>query len=200
MPGPRIHVLRHGAEPPEGFVPDIDVDVTSRADSVLSPFFLGPIHDKWLDLTFGNFENYWQHLKVYRFMGHVLEDGSPSVEWYDWVAKGAELARASRYPAGRGARPEYSFWRNRRLSYVTARKLVYVPGYMRLAATTDEYTRLANEYRRGASLVLRDFDCYPRQSLTWQQIWDDPYRKAGHGFALAMMLEHGRTSYRSLLI
>jgi len=196
----RIHVLKHGEEPPDGFVPDLDVDATSRANSPLSPFFLGPVTDKYTGFEFANFENYWQHLKVYRSLGHLTQDGSLSKEWLAWMKKGAALTRAIRYPAGRGARPEFSYWKGFRLTYVTARKLVYIPGYARLAWPTEEFQELRAAYKAGSKIVIRDFDCYPRQSLTWQQIFDNPHRKAGHGFVLAMMLEHDNQSFRSLYI
>jgi hypothetical protein len=38
--------------------------------------------------------------------------------------------------------------------------------------------------------VLRDFDAYDHRSLgyTWGDVMNDPHRKMGHGFVLAMMI------------
>lgn len=194
----RVLVLPFGADCPPSFTPDEEIDVTSRADSPLSPFFLGP--GVASDLTFQNFENLWQYHKVYRHLGHVGEDGLPTTAWTTWLRTGAASEAAHRYPAGRSARPVYSYWKRKCLSYTVARKLIYVPGYSRLAWRTPYFQELLARYQKGARLLLRDFDAYYTPTNDWQRMVDDPHRKFGHGFVVAMMLERGQHHFRPYVI
>lgn len=207
----RVIVLKPGEEIPNGFEDAEDVDVTSHAESPLSPFLIGGTHASDANSQrpgtwFRNFENMWQYSKVYRVLGHVGEDGMPSPEWYKWYEEGAERRHAVRYPAGRDAKPEYLMWQGRKLGYVTARKLVYIPKYMeRVGANSKaaaEFKRLYDILKRDNKLILRDFDCYPiTRVYNWQALVDDPYRRFGHGFVLAHALEHGSTrAYVRLIV
>lgn len=197
----RVLVLRPGQEVPEGFEDAQDIDVTSRSKSPLSPFLIGGTHaadnsSSRGGVWFNNFENMWQYSKVYRTLGHVQEDGMPSEDWRTWMELGAAKTEAVRYPAGRGAKPEYLFWQGRKLSYLTARKLVYIPKYLGcIRENSEAYDALGGMYKilkKEGKLILRDFDCYPVQgAYDWQAMLDNPYRKFGHGLVLAQILEHG---------
>lgn len=206
----RIIVLKPGELAPDW--KDVwDLDVTSRAQSPLSPFLIGGCHatDGYSGspgVWFNNFENLWQYSKVYRRLGHIADNGFPSPEWEKWHHEGAALTQAVRYPAGRDARPEYLYWHRRKLSYVTARKIVYLPKYaeriIENQAAYDLVRELRKEYKAGRDIILRDFDCYPvNGAYRWQEMVDDKHRKFGHGFALAMMIEKGSIeAHRNLLV
>lgn len=199
------------AEPP--WVPDIEVVVTSRKIKTLncdhmpslSPFFLGPCTTPD-GLEFHNMENLWQYSKVYE--QHIIRGegnpkrGLPSPEWFDWREDGASMRVADRYPMGKGAQPLYSWWNGLHFSYVAARKAIYCPEYGKLARKTPDFKRLRKEYQAGAKIVLRDWDAYDVWGTTsdWVSILNDPDRKMGHGFVLAMMLDMSPTFYRGILI
>jgi hypothetical protein len=51
-----------------------------------------------------------------------------------------------------------------------------------------------NELNQAADeqgLIIRDYDAYDHRALgySWDDVMNDPNRKMGHGFVLAMMLE-----------
>ena len=156
----------------------------------LSPFVLGPVKN-----FAGNeakiFENFWQYHKVYPC--HVDEKGEPSLDWFEWHHKGFASRRAVRYPMGRGAIPLYSFWYGEHLGYVEARKRIYIPFYSKLVGLTTSYMRLRALYESlggGEHLVLRDYDAYDHLKMgrSLRDVVNDPTRKMGHAFVLAMML------------
>lgn len=171
---------------------------TNREWRDLSPFFLGPCFVK--DDEFHNLENLWQFCKVYRQLGHVDDKDDLTDAWYDWYEFGKALTRAQRYPAGKGAKPEFSFYRGKRWSYVNARKIIYIPYYAHLAAQTKSFAFLQREYALGARILIQDFDCYDKQGLSWSSVIEDSHRSMGHGFVLAMMLELGPTFYHNLIV
>jgi len=182
-----LHVLFKFSNNPYG---GIEVDVTSNSGfwKDLSPFLL--------DATkYGakNFENLWQFSKVYK--KHIMAiDGFPDASWYKWRDAGYANPRAVRYPMGKGAKPEYLLWGDEKLDYVSARKKVYAPIYAELVRQTQGYKVLESlyesVYKDGVSLILRDYDAYDHIVMrrTLKDVINDPNRKCGHGFVLAMML------------
>ena len=153
----------------------------------LSPFVLGPIpcYDGKIAK---NMENAWQFSKVYSL--HVDANGEPMDSYFQWRDRGWEDDYAHRYPAGRGARPKFSLWEGRKLTYVEARKAIYIPLYARAVVKTDAYTTLKQLYEDETELWLWDFDGYDHRKLgrTYEQVINDPNRKCGHAFVLAMLL------------
>lgn len=185
--------LNGDRELPKRFV----VNVTSRSKfwtgKRMSPMHLGPV---WLygDVEALNVENAWQYSKVYK--RHLHEDGFPNEEWYDWAHAGFTSQRADRYPMGKGAIPEYTWFDYEKLDYIEARKKVYIPIY-RDAVENDQ---LANSFVDWMAdllqgeieeLVLQDFDAYDHHALgySWEDVVNDPDRKMGHGFVLGQMIE-----------
>jgi hypothetical protein len=182
-----IHVLFKFAKNPYG---GIEVDVTSNSGfwKDLSPFLLDAA-------KYGarNFENLWQFSKVYK--EHImLIDGLPNWRWYRWRDVGYANPKAIRYPMGKGAKPEYLLWNGEKLGYIEARKAVYAPIYAELVKQTQAYGTLNSLYESlyddGLPLVLRDYDAYDHIAMgrTLKDAINDPNRKCGHGFVLAMML------------
>jgi len=185
-----IHTLFRFASNPYGGV-EIDTTANSGRWRGLSPFVLGPVK-AFAGAEAQNFENFWQFHKVYRC--HVDKDGEPTLEWYDWHNKGFMDRRAHRYPMGKGAIPEYSFWSGQRLGYIDARKKIYVPVYAKYVAKTLAYESLCSLYESVCSdkthLVLRDYDAYDHVKLgmSLKDVINNPDRKMGHSFVLIMML------------
>lgn len=91
----------------------------------------------------------------------------------------------------KGAKPEYSIWDGEKLTYTQARRRIYIPLYSSAVRNTNAFKILSVFYKERGELTLWDFDAYNHRALgmTWDQVIDDPTRKCGHGFVLAMMLE-----------
>ncbi len=166
------------------------INTTSRSKTWsrgLSPFFLGPV-PTCAGLFSKNMENAWQYAKVYD--NHVGEDGNPTREYFAWARAGWNNPRAVRYPMGRGAVPSYSYWNGSKLSYIEARKEIYIPLYSQSVSKTEAYAQLQKEHEKG-DIWLWDFDGYDYHSLgmSLEEVLECSDRKMGHAFVLAMMLE-----------
>jgi hypothetical protein len=170
-----------------------DVTTHGRYFRPLSPMLLGPVmlYDGLWSRTM---ENAWQYAKLYP--GHAdnaAADPWPTAGYWTWARAGWDSQRAERYPMGRGARPLYSLWAGEHLGYVAARRRIYIPLYAQ--AVRFYQARLLGTLRQQAAtsvgLVIQDFDAYDRRALgySWDDVINDPDRKMGHGFVLAMMIE-----------
>lgn len=166
-------------------------DVTTRGGKYrpLSPMLLGPV--PLYDGMFSQvMENAWQYSKVYPEHQHG--------GYWPWAAAGWANPRADRYPMGKGAKPLYSLWANDQLGYTEARGRIYLPLYAQAVRfhQLDLLMQLRGETvawaERGAGdIVITDFDAYDHRALgySWEDVINDPDRKMGHGFVLAMMIE-----------
>lgn len=161
----------------------------------LSPFFLGPVRTPD-GVRFQNFENLWQYSKVYEKhldLGGSVFHGEINSDWYAWHLSGAESNKAVRYPMGKGTKALFSKWGELRLSYVAARKQIYVPQYAMLVTRERKYRQLLKQYKKGANIVLRDYDAYDifkaYDDKPWVQAINNKDRKFGHGFTLALCLQ-----------
>lgn len=176
-------------------IPDdaIVVNTTSRSTNLsrgLSPFLVGPVN------LYGgqqalNHENGWQFSKTYR--DHIGLDGNPTEQYFEWARKGWADSYAHRYPMGRGAVPEYSYWDGEHLSYIEARKRIYIPLYSEAVRKTEAYQQLKKlvENESGRDVYLQDFDAYNHKirGMTYDEVIECETRKMGHAFVLAMMLD-----------
>lgn len=181
-----IDVCNYRYKPQSGFV----IDTTSRSRNwsrKLSPFLLGPV-TLWNGTISQNVENAWQFSKVYKH--HLYEDGNPSIEWTIWNDNGIRDKFAHRYPVGKDAIPEYSWWENEKLSYIEARKRIYIPLYTKAVVQTKAFKILSTIAKRN-DIWLRDFDGYNYRKLnmTLKDVVNCESRKMGHAFVLAMLLE-----------
>jgi hypothetical protein len=157
----------------------------------LSPFFLGPI-PLYFDLISKNMENAWQYTKIYKC--HVDQNGNPIDDYWTWSLTGWNKARADRYPMGKNAIPLYSFWDNKKLNYIEARKFIYLPLYQNAVIKTEAFKKLKELYiQNNKNIILFDFDGYDHLKIgkSLSAVLNDPNRKMGHAFVLAMMLEYG---------
>jgi len=164
------------------------IDVTSNSGEWrdLSPFVL-PAPPARV------FENLWQFSKVYAI--HLGKDGLPTPEWFRCRDKGFADPRPHRYPMGKGAIPAYSFWNGEELTYIDARKQIYIPEYKKNVIRTDAFKKLQKLYKSGRDIVLLDYDAYDYKAMgkTLKNVVHDPTRKMGHAFVLIMMLERERS-------
>lgn len=170
--------------------PDLQlIDTTSKGIEwrELSPFFLGPCY-LYEGYASERMENAWQYAKVYE--EHTDGKGNPTQEYWDWAIEGWSNRRAVRYPMGKGRKPLYSLWDGEKLNYIEARKRIYVPLYARLVTCTETYQRLDQMYINGEAFCLWDYDGYDylRLGYTLEQVLNNPDRKMGHAFVLAMLL------------
>jgi hypothetical protein len=154
----------------------------------LSPFFLGPV-PLYGGYVARNVENGWQYSKVYPQF--ASESGDPRPDYFVWAEGGWENPRAIRYPMGKGAKPLYSWWDGEKLSYIEARKRIYIPLYYKAVRGTEAFRRLKEMYDAGEELWLWDYDGYNHKALgmTYKEVINCESRKMGHAFVLAMMLE-----------
>ena len=182
----KVHALFKFASNPYG---GVEIDTTARGGEFvdLSPFVLGPVK-RFAGAPAQNFENFWQFHKVYKC--HVGEDGEPTLDWYAWHHKGFVDSKAHRYPMGKGAIPEYSFWMGEHLGYIDARKKIYASIYAMLVVKTDSFRRLKEIYDGDEVVVLRDYDAYDhiKLGMSLNDVINYPSRKMGHAFVLAMIL------------
>lgn len=166
------------------------LDVTSRSaiwSKELSPFFLGPcpLYGKFNAV---NMENAWQYAKVYPEF--LSETGEILPTYKEWSTHGWKLKRAVRYPMGQGAVPAFSLWDGERLDYIQARKKIYIPLYREAVKKTRAWKLLKLFFEDKKEIVLFDFDGHG-DSRTLRQVLNDPTKKMGHGYVLAMMLLYG---------
>ena len=173
---------------PSGY---IKVNTTSRSEDFgkgLSPFLLRDI--KLFDGTMSkNMENAWQYSKVYKV--HTDEEGEPTKEYYTWARKGFNSTYADRYPMGKGVKPLYSIWDDEKLSYVEARKKIYLQLYARAVIKTKAFNKLKELYEEGQNIALIDFDGYDHRKLgmSYREVIESETNKFGHAFIVAMLLE-----------
>lgn len=157
----------------------------------LSPFNLGPCN-LYQNYTAKNVENAWQFSKVYE--KHIKND-EVTDEYWEWARKGWNDNYAHRYPMGKGVIPKFSLWNDERLSYIQARKKIYIPLYCNAVKETDAFKKLKTVYeehkKENKDLYLVDFDAYRHNELnmTYKDVINCERRKMGHAFVLAMMLE-----------
>lgn len=167
------------------------LNTTSRSDNWgrgFSPFFLGPI-DLYGGYTAKNMENAWQYSKVYEY--YLEEDGSVGERYFNWAKDGWNTQRAHRYPMGKEAKPLYSYWDGEKLSYIEARKKIYIPLYAKYIQQTFAFEKLKKLHEQNEDVYLWDYDGYNHKQLglTYDQVINDPNRKMGHAFVIAMLLE-----------
>lgn len=186
----KIMVLRLWDKKPEGA--EI-VTTVSKADNWqrgLSPFVLGPCK-LYGQFASRNMENGWQYAKVYSEYVKTVEGYREIAPGYwNWAQAGWSNPTAVRYPMGKGRKPEFSLWDDRRLDYIAARKEIYVPLYVKAVKKTEAWKRLRHLYGTKKLIVLLDFDVYDHReySMSLTDVLNRPDKKMGHAFVLMMML------------
>lgn len=169
----------------------LPINTTSRSTNWsrgLSPFVIPCVLSN--GMTAKNVENAWQFSKVYKDQLSICSD-IPSVEWYEWRKAGFEDSFAHRYPKGKGAIPLYTFYDGEQLSYIEARKKLYIPAYANNVRKTEAYKQLYELVIAGNDISLIDFDGYDyaKLNMSFDDVINCESRKMGHAFVLAMLLE-----------
>lgn len=159
------------------------VDVTSRVTrdkafmhmhptfaKDVSPFFVGPIVSPD-GITAHIFEHYWQASKV--FPCHLDDKGNIKDEYWKWREDWFKKPKVTDKTASR--RPHsllgyndsdclFSVYFNNgtweRLSYVEARKKIYISDYAKYVVKTDAFKWLKSLYEQGKKIAIVDFDGY----------------------------------------
>ena len=85
----------------------------------------------------------------------------------------------------------YSWWDGDKLDYIEARKRIYIPLYAEAVKKSEAFKNLKTMHDTGEDLFLQDFDGYNFRALdlSFEEVINDPRRKMGHAFVLAMLLE-----------
>lgn len=170
------------------------INTTSRCKGLgrnFSPFLLGPVklYKGAPCLYAENVENAWQYSKVYsKFLD---EGGNITNEYFNWAKRGWKKRSAVRYPMGKGAAPEFSFWGGEKLGYIEARKRIYFPIYAKAVKKTEAFKKLKAQYDSGINITLWDFDGYNHleMGMTLKDVLENTRRPMGHAFVIAALLE-----------
>lgn len=169
------------------------VNTTSRSrdwSQELSPFYLGPVplYQTAPVQESRNVENGWAFSKIYP--EHIGPDGLPNDDYWAWAEDGWRSKQAYRYPMGKGRKPKYSYWAGEILTYIEARKKIYVPLYAGAVIKTEAFNRCLDIYKTHGTLTLWDFDGYPLpDGKTIKDVLNDPTRSMGHSFVLKYLLD-----------
>lgn len=176
--------------------------------SELSPFLLGPCKlykRNGRMLVSKNMENAWQYAKVYKWMVEeertpcgcgrcMMRRKVPNDKYWEWAKEGWSNPKAVRYPMGKGAKPEFSWWKDEKLDYVEARKAIYGPLYAEAVQKTEAFARLKRMTKTLKKIVLLDYDArdtnITRETLT--DVLNREDKKMGHAFVLAMLLTNDK--------
>lgn len=209
------------------FTPIVVMTKSSKYGDI-GPYVLRDEHDRIL-------ENVWQFSKVYPKVPksrqiysrwdarviwewpsevHVDENDEPNDAYWEWRYQGMNASEAVRYPVGYQHRGEviYSIWGDERLSYVEARKKIYLPIYCRSVRKTKTFYCLRKKLDRGENLLILEVDGPHQESLGYYRekygveedfivngtmlatkgnlevMLNDEKHSFGHGYCLAMAL------------
>ena len=137
----------------------------------ISPFYVGPVISSD-GLTAHVFEHFWQASKV--FPCHYDEEKDEiKPEYWAWRKSWFDKEKVTDKKASR--RPHsllgyqdkdclFSVYYNNgtweRLSYVEARKKIYIPTYAKYIVKTESYKWLKEQYEAGKKIAIVDFDGY----------------------------------------
>ena len=192
----------------------------------VSPFYLGPLTSSD-GLTCHIFEHFWQASKV--FPCHIML-GKLTPEFFSWRKSWYEMEHVKNKSESR--RPHtllgykdsdclfsvyYEDGEYKPLTYVEARKKMYIPEYAKLIVKTESYKWIKSLYDSGKKIALVDFDGYnyyydrakeklynsylnkcKRPSIrkedylaldSMKKVIDCGFTPAGHSFIIKMLLE-----------
>jgi len=185
----KVYVLGYRDKCPEEYECIYTTSKSKDFGKGLSPFFVGGNIELYGGFTAKNVENAWQFSKLYKEFAN--ENGNPTKEYYKWATKGWNDTYAHRYPMGKGQKPLYAIWENKKLNYIQSRKLIYIPIYAREVLKTSAYKKLKSLYDTGIKIALVDFDGYNYwdEGYSMREVINNPKKKMGHAFVLAMLLE-----------
>lgn len=170
----------------------IIIDTTSHSKNWsrgLSPFFVkgGYFYDNNYS---HNIENLWQFSKVYPEF--VDENDNPTDLYFKWAKDGWRRKNAIRYPMGKGIKPLYSWWDGEKLTYIEARKKIYLPHYGKNVIKTYAFRELFElaKNNKNKNIYLRDFDGYNhiKENMSFQDVLHNNKKSMGHAFVIWYLL------------
>jgi hypothetical protein len=174
-----IHILGPRDKIPEK---SVVINTTSRSTDfgkTFSPMICqGPL--ELSGLTSYNVENFWQATKVY------LEHSNNPKEWLKWRDALLSDRFARRYPMGKGRAPEFSYLdaENGRMSYIQARRVIYVPIYMqKLEKYCSRAVNSVVDMLTVTDVSFWDFDGRVTEE-SFDEILNNQHSKCGHAFVL----------------
>lgn len=145
----------------------------------------------------------WEHPEEV----HMNDDGTIKPEYWSWRQKGFANSRWVRYPTGYkhhheavgsviGTPNNYKI-----ISYIEARKQIYVPKYKEIAVQTELYRKLQEKLDKGINLQINEVDGptyteeYPYNQVVdgsieitaeiLDNLLNNPKQAFGHGYTLA---------------
>lgn len=179
-----------------------------KIGKALSPFTLGPVTSLEhcdLDLPEAKvFENFWQNLKVFT-MEIDEKTGKPSDKYFIRRNKGFSDVKPHRrvYSSKdlsvkyKGAKCEYTWWKENKLTWIEARKQIYCPLYADLVQKTAAFRDLKSRMENGENLLLIGYDgfdlkpdIYTEDELlnVAKKHLEDTTKSVGHEFVLVCLL------------
>jgi len=139
------------------------------------------LNQGWIELgglRAHNVENFWQFTKVYE------EHEGKFDEWKQWRDTGLNDRYPHRYPMGKGRAAKFSFWGNKKLGYLEARKHIYTPAFkQKLRKYCQRQIDTLIDMLSVTDVWLWDFDGYTTDE-SWEIITNNPDKKMGHAFVL----------------
>jgi hypothetical protein len=140
-------------------------------------------------MTSLNMENAWQYSKVYEY--YLEDNGEPGDRYFKWALDGWSSQKANRYPMDKDVKPIYSLWEGEKLSYIDARKKIYIPLYSTAVQKTTAFLKLKELYYREPKIYLWDFDGYNNKQLgmSYHDVINNPKLSLGHAFVIAALIE-----------
>lgn len=155
----------------------------------------------------------WEHPEEI----HVDENKEPNEKYWKWREKLLKNQHPVRYPASHKNRKNalYSLKEkgDKKLSYVEARKEIYIPEYVKLVREQKDYKDLKKRLESGENLLIVEVDGPTQESMPYYQkkykvsddwikdhsikatkenidiMLNDERHSFGHGYCLAMALQ-----------
>ena len=119
-------------------------------------------------------------------------------EYYKWREKIFKCPKPINYPNGYARRSKVAFslvidqdGTEKRLSYIEARKEIYVKEYCRLIRKLPEYNQLIQFLKQGKHLIICEVDVLENETITIEKLENQVNNrniKFRHGFCLAWAL------------
>lgn len=148
----------------------------------------------------GNPKHLWFSYKCSNGLGseNHLVDNEIQPEYYKWREAIFSCKNPIRYPNGYARRSKVAFTllidengNEKRLSYIEARKEIYIKEYCRLVRKLPEFNRLSRLLNEGKNLVICEVDVPDNEVVTiekLEKLVENKSIKFGHGLCLAWEL------------
>jgi len=116
-----------------------------------SPMTFKGGYDDGCGNIFGNFEAFWQSLKV-------IEGVQREKIVAFWKRVNEEDGAKRRFPGSKGKKVLHALYNGEEMDYITSRKKVYVPHYLDIMKGTEMAMYWKSQVEEGKDVVIFDFD------------------------------------------